>query len=294
MNQAYEIFRIRGIAVRLQPSLLLLGGLLVLLALGAGGSPAEVAWRLSAPVILFLTVLVHELGHATTARRQGIQVQDILLGPLGGAARLSGLMESPSKEWKVAAAGPVVNLVLAGGALLVGRLTGALSWHDLGTPASWARGDIEGIAESPLLSVIAFNALLGTLNLIPAFPMDGGRILRALLWTRIGRLRATRIASRIGMWFSLVLILAPFFMNDAIRWILPLLGITLILAGLKERLMVEAREGLFRMTSFGAPPDGAGAPGGSAGPARDDLDLSDGEVIDVTGRSHVVDPNADR
>ncbi len=294
MHQAYEIFRIRGIAVRLQPSLLLLGGFLVLLALSAGGTPAAVAWRLSAPVILFLTVLAHELGHAVAARRVGIQVRDILLGPLGGAARLSGLMESASKEWKVAAAGPAVNLLVAGGALLVGRLLGFLSWHEFGTPSSWARGDIEGIAESPLLSVIAFNTLLGTLNLIPAFPMDGGRILRALLWTRIGRLRATRIASRIGMWFSVALILAPFFMDEAIRWVLPLLGITLMLAGLKERLLVEAREGLFRMTSFGAPPDGAGAPGGDAGPARDDLGLSDDGVIDVTGRSRVVDPDADR
>ena len=300
MGTGYELFRVQHVAVRVHKSLVLLAILLGLLALSAGGTPAQVGLRLLAPLILFLTTLVHELGHAFTARRLGVAVHDVMLTPLGGAARLHGQVETPRLEGAIAAAGPVTNLTIAGLLYVAGLAFGRIepgafaSLFDLGK-------DGAGLVNAdPFRTALVFNLALGILNLIPAFPMDGGRIFRALLWTRLGKLIATRIACRIGMWFAAALILAPFFLNGAEWWVLVLVGFTIFGAALRERIAVEASEGLFSQgfrvfrtgeggAGFGFPPEGSGAPGGNAGPASPDFIDDSSNVIDVTAESRIVD-----
>ncbi len=139
-------------------------------------------------VALFVCVLLHEFGHALTARRFGIQTREITLLPFGGIANLERLPERPRDEILVAVAGPLVNLVIAlaitGGLYLHGWITGQI-WYDLET-------------NPLLLQLLWMNLTLGVFNLLPAFPMDGGRVLRAVLALRLNSLQATRYAARTG------------------------------------------------------------------------------------------------
>lgn len=144
-------------------------------------------------IMILVSVLLHELGHAVAARSEQIKTHDILVSLIGGAARLEQIPEDPKKEIKIAFAGPLVNLLLftlMAIPLLVFFLFGQfrldLSYTDLTKPGVF-------------LSLVAIsNLLLFLFNLIPAFPMDGGRIFRALLARRMSREKATKIASIIG------------------------------------------------------------------------------------------------
>lgn len=144
---------------------------------------------------LFACVVLHELGHATAARRYGIRTHSITLYPIGGLAALDRIPEAPRQEVVVALAGPAVNVVIA--FLLVGLFGARIDMRALqefGTP------------EADFLSRLAtVNLLLAVFNMIPAFPMDGGRLLRALLGFGMPRARATQIAARIGQLFAIVL-----------------------------------------------------------------------------------------
>lgn len=311
MNGGYELFRIGGVSVRLQGSLLVIGILLAVLAIGAGGSGADVAAHLLNPVLLVVTVLLHEIGHALTARRLGVTVLDIVLGPFGGMARLLGELREPRVEALIALAGPATNLVLAAITLPLIYALGQddkLVWREI----VFFLDDESFMLEGPLLVFFGLNVLLGVVNLIPAFPSDGGRILRALLALKLGRLRATRIAARIGVWTALLLFATPLLSTGPERWILPVIGVFLMIACFKERITVEAREGL-GLRIFGPGSASPFGPGGASvfGPAGADPFARpaaeepegptrpvDGEgVIDVSGSSRLVedeDDDADR
>lgn len=144
---------------------------------------------------LFACVVAHEFGHALAARRYGIRTPDITLLPIGGLARLERMPEKPSEEIIVALAGPAVNVVIA----LVLMLF---------LDARFEIATIEAL-DDPALNFLArlatVNIFLVIFNMIPAFPMDGGRVLRALLATRYSRSKATRIAARIGQGFAFFL-----------------------------------------------------------------------------------------
>ena len=135
-------------------------------------------------VLLFGCVLLHEFGHALTARRFGIATRYITLLPIGGLALLESMPRDPRQEIVVALAGPAVNLVIAAGAWLAMRLAG-----ESGVLFSLPFG--QGL----LPTLLAANLMLAVFNLLPAFPMDGGRVLRAALSLRMDRLRATRTAA---------------------------------------------------------------------------------------------------
>jgi len=145
---------------------------------------------------LSLCVLLHELGHALMARQFGATTKDIIITPIGGMARLVGMPKKPLQEFLISFAGPAVNLVIA---LL------------LAVAILLARGSLvpalrfEGLNQLPVI-LLWINLVLFLFNLIPAFPMDGGRMLRSLLARRMSYLRATVIAARLGqfsaLWFS--------------------------------------------------------------------------------------------
>jgi Zn-dependent protease/CBS domain-containing protein len=145
--------------------------------------------------LLFVSVLLHEFGHIRAARRYGIPTPDVILTPIGGVARIARMPDKPMQELVIALAGPLVTLVIAVSLALVILLregSGALT-------ALW------GSDLSIWTALCWTNVVLLVFNLIPAFPMDGGRVLRALLASRIGMVRGTRIAARVGQVLAVVL-----------------------------------------------------------------------------------------
>jgi len=153
-----------------------------------GGSAAALG-RVIFILLLFVCVVLHEFGHAFAAKGFGINTPDITLLPIGGVARLERMPEEPLQELVIAMAGPAVNVVIA----LALALT--IDWHAVMEPR---------VVESPNLGLqlLAMNVWLLLFNLLPAFPMDGGRVLRALLAIRMPYARATQIAANVGQGFA--------------------------------------------------------------------------------------------
>jgi Zn-dependent protease/CBS domain-containing protein len=183
-------------------------------------------------VALFLCVLLHEFGHSLVAQRLGLEVPDITLLPIGGLARLKTLPDKPADEVKIAVAGPLVNVVLApiffGVAFLLGT--------DLLAPSS-PFGGLDSVGEV-VVYLGYINVALAVFNLIPAFPMDGGRVLRGLLATRLGPVRATDISSAVGQFFALVF----FFVGLLINPFLILIAVFIFFGASGEAQMVRQRE----------------------------------------------------
>lgn len=154
--------------------------------------------------LFFFSLILHELGHALVARRLGIGISGIDLWFFGGVAKMSRDTDSPGTEFKVAAAGPAVTLLIVGVCLGLGALVSQGAALDVARLA----GDAEA---SPVLALLGFlatmNIFLFVFNLVPAFPLDGGRLARALFWRITGdRNRATRFAGRIGQGFAYLMI----------------------------------------------------------------------------------------
>src|SRR6266404_7719828 len=170
MSWSLPIVRIAGIQLRIHITFLLLIGWLAIGYYSQAGSAAAVAGVLVI-LLLFACVVLHEFGHAFAAKAFGINTPDITLLPIGGVARLERMPEKPMQELVIALAGPLVNVVIAPG------LSVAIGWR--------GAAGVE-VFESPnlLTQLLAINVLMFLFNLLPAFPMDGGRVLRALLATR--------------------------------------------------------------------------------------------------------------
>lgn len=187
MSWSFRIFRVAGIDVKIHVTFLLLLAVLGWSAFASGGWFTAIL-NVAFVSLLFLCVLLHEFGHAFAARAYGIQTPDITLLPIGGVARLARMPANPVQEFGIAIAGPMVNVVIVVGL-----------WLALETPPILAEAPEPDSLSTFLMSELLWvNKMLIAFNLIPAFPMDGGRVLRALLALRLGHTRATAIAARVG------------------------------------------------------------------------------------------------
>jgi Zn-dependent protease len=187
MRWSFHLGRIAGIEVRVHATFLLLLAWIGLADLAAHQDPLIALVDLAFLLAVFGVVVLHETGHAVVARRYGVRTRDITLLPIGGVARLENMPEAPRAELAIAIAGPAVNALIA--LVLAGALVAA------GASARLAPGAALGASFVPRL--LWANVSLALFNLLPAFPMDGGRVLRALLAMRVGRPRATEIAARL-------------------------------------------------------------------------------------------------
>lgn len=191
MRWSYRILTLFGTEIRIHVTFLALVAWYAFVAWRVGGDAAA-AWSVLFLALLFASVLLHEFGHVLMARRFGIRTPDILLSPIGGLARLERMPEEPRQELLVALAGPAVTVLIVAALTVIRRLTGdgGSLWvfdpgHEALTPA-----------------LLRANVVLLAFNLLPAFPMDGGRVLRAILSKRMGLVRGTRIAARVGQLFA--------------------------------------------------------------------------------------------
>ncbi|MFM2207819.1 MAG: hypothetical protein RL213_1794 [Bacteroidota bacterium] len=201
---------VSGIRIYLHWSFFLLLIYLVVSELMKTGS-----WTASLQLTLFVlsvfaTVVLHELGHALTAKRYGCRTKDIVLLPIGGVARMERLPEVPSQEIKVALAGPAVNVILA-------ALTYLLFFRSIPLPEASSLSQPDAVSW-PAHFFYA-NLVLALFNLLPAFPMDGGRVLRGLLSLRMDRLAATRVAARLGQFMAFLMFVAGIFYNPMLVFI---------------------------------------------------------------------------
>ena len=208
MSWSFPIARLLGSEVRIHVTFLLFLVWIGVARFLEGGAPAA-AEGLILIIAIFACVLAHEYGHALAARRYGIATPDITLLPIGGVARLERMPENPVEEIVVALAGPAVNVVIAAVLFLV---LGA--GFDMATLTA-----LDSPAASLLAQLASLNLFLVLFNLIPAFPMDGGRVLRAVLALRRGQAEATAIAARVGQGLAFVLGFFGLFGNPMLLFI---------------------------------------------------------------------------
>jgi Zn-dependent protease/CBS domain-containing protein len=202
MSWSLSIGRIAGTDIRLHITFILFLAWIFAANWASGG--ADQAWAsLAFLILLFACVVAHEFGHVFAARHFGIATPDVTLLPIGGLARLERISEEPREEFIIAIAGPLVNVVIA---FVLIVFFGAK--FDLG---AWTTVESNKVAMIDRLAMV--NVFLVLFNLIPAFPMDGGRVLRALLASRMGFTRATEVAATIGQGFAFALGFLGLFSN---------------------------------------------------------------------------------
>jgi len=226
MSWSLNIGKVAGTVVRIHLTFLLFLAWIFAASYAQGG--AATAWdSLLFMILLFLCVLLHEFGHIFTARAFGVPTPYVTLLPIGGVAQLERIPEEPWEEFLIAIAGPLVNVVIT---ILLVVIGGA-------TLQSSAASGLDNMQISLIDRLAAVNLFLALFNMIPAFPMDGGRVLRALLAAPFGYVRATEIAAAIGQFVAFVLGFIGLLYNP----ILIFIAIFVYLAASSEAHMVALR-----------------------------------------------------
>ncbi len=226
MSWSLNIGKVAGTVVRIHLTFLLFLAWIFAASYSQGG--ATTAWdTLAFLVLLFLCVLLHEFGHIFTARAFGVSTPYVTLLPIGGVAQLERIPEEPGQEFLIAIAGPLVNVFIT---ILLVFIGGA-------TLQTNAAAGLDNTQFSLIDRLAAVNLFLALFNMIPAFPMDGGRVLRALLASRMGYVRATEVAAAIGQFVAFALGFIGLMYNPVLIFI----AIFVYLAASSEAHMVALR-----------------------------------------------------
>ncbi|OIO39686.1 MAG: hypothetical protein AUJ75_01040 [Candidatus Omnitrophica bacterium CG1_02_49_10] len=223
-----KLFDIFGISIRIHNTFLILP--LIFGIYYSAVSGPEIGMRAVVLILLvFLSVALHELVHSLQAKRYGIEIRDITLYPIGGIASMQGSPETPKEEFVISISGPLFNFAVA--LLLYYPLLHLIGKDALMHPSleSWPR---------TLANAFWINPILGAFNMIPAFPMDGGRVLRAILASKIGVRRATRFAVKLGQIFAVIFALIGLINRN---YILIFIAIFIYSAASRERAQVERK-----------------------------------------------------
>ncbi len=238
MKWSWKVGQFAGIEFRVHTTFLLL---LIWFAANywiAAGSVRTMLAGMVFILALFACIVLHEMGHALAARRYGIKTKDITLLPIGGIARLERMPEEPGQELLIALAGPAVNAIIA--IVLYGWLIAEHQWESFSHL---------GLAAGPFVERLwAANGWLILFNLIPAFPMDGGRVLRALLAARTSYGKATQSAARVGQGIAVIFCIIGLFANP--MWIV--IGVFVWLAATQEAASVLTKSALTGTPAFAA------------------------------------------
>lgn len=233
-----------GIGVYVHWTFLLLLAFIVFAQVAGGtASMLQLLGTIALVISVFACVVLHEFGHALTARRYGVATKDIILLPIGGLARLERMPEDPGQELLVAIAGPAVNVVIA--ALLFGALVGIGASGALGdltqieSPEEFVQmtqNSVVGLVTQYFMVLMGINVILVLFNMLPAFPMDGGRVLRALLAYNMSRVKATQIAASIGQFMAILFAVVAVF---TAHWVLLFIALVVFLAAAGEAEEVQ-------------------------------------------------------
>lgn len=227
MKGSFKLGSIAGIGIFIHWSFTLLIAYIVYSNYRAGHNAEQIMWAVIFILSIFVTVFLHELGHALAAKKYNIKTKDITILPIGGLARLERIPEKPKEELIVAIAGPAVNIALA---LITGLFITLPEIKELTIQLSG------GVNQSNFfLNFFIVNIWLALFNLIPAFPMDGGRVLRAILSMKVERHIATKIAARIGQLLAVGFIFLGFYSNPFLIFI----GLFIILGAQGEVEMTK-------------------------------------------------------
>ncbi len=227
MRWSWKVATLSGIPVRIHATFFLFIIWLAWVSAARGGGLEHVVKSVGFILAAFACIVFHEFGHALTGKRYGVVTRDIILLPIGGVARLDRMPRRPRQEVAIALAGPAVSVAIAALLLLVMKLLPGI--YDLSDPLLYQR--------SFVAQLFAFNVVVIAFNLIPAFPMDGGRVLRALLAMRLDYVRATRIAANVGQAIALLFGLLGFFGNP----MLILIALFVFLSAGQESAFVQMR-----------------------------------------------------
>lgn len=240
MKGSLHIATVAGIPVKIHWTF---GLLLIYVAFEAsreGFHPFVLLLNIGFVLSLFFCVILHEFGHALTAKRFGVRTYDIIMTPIGGIARLERMPEGRGQEFWVAIAGPLVNFIIV---ILISLAFLIINGEALPlfSPSFWS---IEGHESNYFLILLIANGYLGLFNLIPAFPMDGGRILRSLLSLRMERSKATQIAAYAGQIIAFIMFAWGLYTRQPV---MTLIGVFIFFAARQENRILQRQSMMSRL-----------------------------------------------
>lgn len=295
MKGSFSFGKVSGIKISVHWTFLILIAWIVISDLRQGRNFNEITWSILFILSVFVCIVLHELGHAITAKRYKINTKEIVLLPIGGMANLEKLPKIPKQELIIAIVGPVVSLAIAAVLFLVLKIT-------KGFPSMDELASIRAINSHNFLFVLMFtNTTLAVFNLLPAFPMDGGRVLRALLSFKYTRDTATRIAALIGQFMAVVFAFIGIMYNP----FLILIGLFIYFGAQAESQYVQADSILKKYTvkdvlmnkfsSLKVNDKISDAVDGLLdGQAKDFLIMDDGKVAGTLSRNEIIKALAER